>query len=267
MSEKRVLRNFINGEYVDPVDGGYADLIDPIHRRGVRLVAGLRAGRRGRGHDAPRPPRSSVARHHSRGAPAGPAQVRRRDRGARRGTGRRRGAQHRQAARLTPSEEMPPAVDQFRFFAGAARVLEGRSAGEYMAGHTSYVRREPIGVCAPGHAVELPADDGGLEVRAGHRRGQHRGAQAVRHHAGVHPAARRDRGRVPARRACSMWSAATGTPAARSSPTRPRRSSRSPARPAPARRSPRPPARIICTSSVIRASFSSVGSTNPWTQT
>ena len=37
-------------------------------------------------------------------------------------------------------------VDQIRFFAGAARVLEGKSAGEYMAGHTSYVRREPIGV-------------------------------------------------------------------------------------------------------------------------
>ena len=37
-------------------------------------------------------------------------------------------------------------VDQIRFFAGAARVLEGRSAGEYLAGHTSYVRREPIGV-------------------------------------------------------------------------------------------------------------------------
>jgi betaine-aldehyde dehydrogenase len=37
-------------------------------------------------------------------------------------------------------------VDQLRFFAGAARVLEGRSAGEYMAGHTSWIRREPIGV-------------------------------------------------------------------------------------------------------------------------
>ena len=49
---------------------------------------------------------------------------------------------------LTASEELPPMVDQIRFFAGAARVLEGRSAGEYMSGHTSYVRREPIGVCA-----------------------------------------------------------------------------------------------------------------------
>jgi betaine-aldehyde dehydrogenase len=47
---------------------------------------------------------------------------------------------------LTRSEEIPPMLDQIRFFAGAARVLEGRSAGEYMAGHTSWIRREPIGV-------------------------------------------------------------------------------------------------------------------------
>ena len=49
---------------------------------------------------------------------------------------------------LTTSEEIPPMVDQIRFFAGAARLLEGRSAGEYLAGHTSFVRREPVGVCA-----------------------------------------------------------------------------------------------------------------------
>ena len=49
---------------------------------------------------------------------------------------------------LTMEEEVPPMIDQIRFFAGAARVLEGRSAGEYMAGHTSFIRREPIGVCA-----------------------------------------------------------------------------------------------------------------------
>ena len=47
---------------------------------------------------------------------------------------------------LVASEEIPPMVDQIRFFAGAARVLEGRAAGEYMAGHTSFIRREPIGV-------------------------------------------------------------------------------------------------------------------------
>jgi betaine-aldehyde dehydrogenase len=47
---------------------------------------------------------------------------------------------------LTASEEVPPMVDQIRFFAGAARVLEGRATAEYMAGHTSWIRREPIGV-------------------------------------------------------------------------------------------------------------------------
>ena len=49
---------------------------------------------------------------------------------------------------LTATEEVPPMVDQIRFFAGAARNLEGRSAGEYMKGMTSFIRREPIGVCA-----------------------------------------------------------------------------------------------------------------------
>lgn len=47
---------------------------------------------------------------------------------------------------LTESEEIPPMLDQLRFFAGAARVLEGKAAGEYMKGHTSWIRREPIGV-------------------------------------------------------------------------------------------------------------------------
>jgi len=47
---------------------------------------------------------------------------------------------------LTAEEELPPSVDELRFFAGAARVLEGRSAGEYMKGYTSMIRREPIGV-------------------------------------------------------------------------------------------------------------------------
>ena len=47
---------------------------------------------------------------------------------------------------LTRSEEMPYAADHFRFFAGAARILEGKSAGEYMTDHTSWIRREPVGV-------------------------------------------------------------------------------------------------------------------------
>ena len=49
---------------------------------------------------------------------------------------------------ITRDEELPPSVDELRFFAGAARVLEGRSAGEYLKDHTSWIRREPIGVVA-----------------------------------------------------------------------------------------------------------------------
>lgn len=44
------------------------------------------------------------------------------------------------------ADEIMQSIDQLRFFAGAARSLEGRAAGEYLAGHTSYVRREPVGV-------------------------------------------------------------------------------------------------------------------------
>ena len=47
---------------------------------------------------------------------------------------------------LTLSEEIPPMCDQIRFFAGAARMLEGRATSEYMTGFTSSIRREPIGV-------------------------------------------------------------------------------------------------------------------------
>ena len=49
---------------------------------------------------------------------------------------------------LTRADEVPPLADELRFFAGAARLLEGKSAGEYLRGHTSMIRREPVGVCA-----------------------------------------------------------------------------------------------------------------------
>ncbi|MFI5085937.1 MAG: aminobutyraldehyde dehydrogenase [Actinomycetales bacterium] len=60
-------------------------------------------------------------------------------------------AQHRntgQVRSMIAAEEVAVGADQLRFFAGAARVLEGKSAGEYMEGFTSYVRREPVGVIA-----------------------------------------------------------------------------------------------------------------------
>jgi betaine-aldehyde dehydrogenase len=58
---------------------------------------------------------------------------------------------------LTASEEIPPMCDQIRFFAGAARVLEGKSAAEYMTGYTSFIRREPVGVCGAVTPWNYPA--------------------------------------------------------------------------------------------------------------
>src|SRR5436190_13225472 len=49
---------------------------------------------------------------------------------------------------MASRDEMPFSADNLRFFAGAARTLEGKSAGEYIEGYTSVVRREPLGVVA-----------------------------------------------------------------------------------------------------------------------
>ena len=49
---------------------------------------------------------------------------------------------------MVSRDEMPFSADNLRFFAGAARVLEGKSAGEYIKGYTSMIRREPIGIVA-----------------------------------------------------------------------------------------------------------------------
>jgi acyl-CoA reductase-like NAD-dependent aldehyde dehydrogenase len=76
--------------------------------------------------------------------------------------------------------EIPFLVDNLRFFAGACRCMEGKAAGEYLAGYTSIIRREPVGVVGIDRAVELPADDGDLEDRPGAGGGQHGRPEAVR---------------------------------------------------------------------------------------
>src|SRR5258705_10974902 len=49
---------------------------------------------------------------------------------------------------MVSRDEMPFSADNLRFFAGAARNLEGKSTGEYIKGYTSMIRREPIGIVA-----------------------------------------------------------------------------------------------------------------------
>jgi betaine-aldehyde dehydrogenase len=144
----QTLRNFVGGSFVDTADGRSADLVDPSTGEVFaqapvsseadvdRAMTAAAAAFEGWRDSTPSERQKALIRIadaiEARADELVDAEVR--------NTGKPRG--------LTLSEEIPPMVDQIRFFAGAARVLEGRSAGEYMAGHTSFIRREPIGVCA-----------------------------------------------------------------------------------------------------------------------
>ena len=146
MPDKRVLRNFIGGEHVEPSDGGYADLVDPSSGevfasapvsgpadvdRAMRAAAdAFPAWRDATPSDRQKALLKLADAMEARSSELVAIESQ--------NTGKPIG--------LTLSEEVPPAVDQVRFFAGAARLLEGRSAGQYMQGFESYVRREPIGV-------------------------------------------------------------------------------------------------------------------------
>ncbi|MCO5993266.1 gamma-aminobutyraldehyde dehydrogenase [Actinoallomurus rhizosphaericola] len=145
---KRTVRNFVNGSAVDAADGRTADLISPVTGEafGTAPISGQAevdaafdaASRAFETWRDTTPSERQLAL--LRIADAIEARAEELIALESENTGKPIG--------LTASEEIPPMVDQIRFFAGAARILEGRSAGEYMAGHTSWIRREPIGVCA-----------------------------------------------------------------------------------------------------------------------
>ncbi len=146
MTDKRTMRNFIAGESVDAVDGRTHDLVDPS----TGAVFGT----------APLSSAEDVDRAYAAAATAfeswrdtTPSQ-RQKAMSAiadvlEAHAGELVALESENTGKpiaLTLSEEIPPMIDQIRFFGGAARVLEGRSAGEYMPGHTSIIRREPVGV-------------------------------------------------------------------------------------------------------------------------
>jgi len=148
MSTKSALHNFIGGEAVAPVDGRYADLIDPS--TGEVFASAPVSGpadvdkAMGAASAAFEKWRETTPSERQRAllkfADAVEARADELVAAESQNTGKPLG--------LTASEELPPAIDQIRFFAGAARLLEGRSAGQYLSGYESYVRREPVGVCA-----------------------------------------------------------------------------------------------------------------------
>jgi len=145
-TEKTKLQNFIGGEFVDPADGATEDVINPATTEVIaeaplsgeedvnRAVAAAKSASEGwaattpgeRAHamlrlaDAIEENADEIADLESANA-----------------------GKPRQAFL---EDEVPAMADQLRFFAGAARCMEGRAAGEYLEGYTSIVRREPIGV-------------------------------------------------------------------------------------------------------------------------
>jgi betaine-aldehyde dehydrogenase len=146
VSNQPVLRNFVGGEHVDTAEGRRADLVDPttgevfasapvsgaedVDRAYTAAATAFETWR----DTTPAERQRALLRfadaveEHAEELVALESQ----------NTGKPLG--------LTASEEIPPMVDQIRFFAGAARTLEGKAAAEYMPGHTSWIRREPIGV-------------------------------------------------------------------------------------------------------------------------
>jgi betaine-aldehyde dehydrogenase len=146
MSEQRTVQNFIGGELVESTDGRRADLVDPT--TGEVFGSAPLSGEA----DVDAAYRAAAAAFETwrdtTPAERQRALLRFADAIEERAdeivavesqnTGKPLG--------ITRDEEIPPSLDQLRFFAGAARLLEGRSAGEYLAGHTSYIRREPVGV-------------------------------------------------------------------------------------------------------------------------
>src|SRR5918996_1619747 len=141
------LRNFINGEFVDPADGQTEDVINPSTGEVIaqapvsgaedvdRGVESARKAFETWGVTTPRQRSEALLRLADAILEHGDefADLESADAG-----------KPRQAF---IDEELEVCADNLRFFAGAARNMEGKAAAEYVEGHTSYVRREPVGVC------------------------------------------------------------------------------------------------------------------------
>ncbi|HEY4151921.1 MAG TPA: aminobutyraldehyde dehydrogenase [Pseudolysinimonas sp.] len=143
---ERTLRNFINGDYVEAKGDGTFDVIDPANEKGYALspvsgkadvdaaFAAAATAFEEWGESTPGERQLALFR-------IADAMEQRADEFAdleSQDTGKPRAS--------LVDDEILVSVDQIRFFAGAARVLEGRASGEYMKDHTSMIRREPIGV-------------------------------------------------------------------------------------------------------------------------
>ena len=139
-------RNFIGGEWVDPAEGGTEEVINPATGEAIahaplstapdvdKAVAAARAAFDGWANTTPGERSLALLKIadaiEERADEFTALEV----------------ANAGKPQEAFKSDEIPAMVDNLRFFAGAARNLEGKAAGEYLEGYTSWVRREPVGV-------------------------------------------------------------------------------------------------------------------------
>jgi betaine-aldehyde dehydrogenase len=144
--EKTRLRNFVGGEAVDPADGGSEEVVNPATGEVIAeaplstkadVDAAVAAAKQAFPTWAATPPGERAR-----------ALLRMADLIEERGDeiADLEAADAGKPRAAVVEDEIPVMADQLRFFAGAARTLEGRAAGEYMEAHTSFIRREPLGV-------------------------------------------------------------------------------------------------------------------------
>ncbi len=145
---KTKLKNFIGGEAVDPVDGGSEEVLNPATGEAIAeaplstkedvdraVAAANKAFEDGGWSNLPPNERARALLRMADLIEERAEEI-----------GDLESADAGKPRAAVMEDEVPVMADQLRFFAGAARCLEGRAAGEYMEGHTSFVRREPIGV-------------------------------------------------------------------------------------------------------------------------
>ena len=190
------LQNFIDSEPVDPAEGQTEPDPQPRHRRGDRQRAPLnRRGRRPSGQRRPRRVRRRLGDDHPGRARRHAAQARRHDRGARGRDRRARVGQRRQADRRLPRRRDPVHGRQPALLRRRGALPRGPRGGRVRerlhVDHPPRAGRRD----RPDRALELPADDGGVEDRPGARGREHDRAQAGRDDAADHAEAGRVRGR------------------------------------------------------------------------
>lgn len=143
-----LVKNFINGEWCDAVNGGRSNLIDPSTGQVYGEAVVSTSADIDRAMDAA----SSAFSNWKRTTPSQRSLALLKFADAVEAAGDDlMAAESKNCGKpydLHRGEEVGPMVDQLRFFAGAARHLEGKAAGEYMEDMTSIIRREPVGVCA-----------------------------------------------------------------------------------------------------------------------